>query len=317
MPRTPRLALGGLALCALLAAFVMCLASPVWAQGPGLTIDKASLRLWPEYDDPGLLVILSGNVTGTASFPQQVAFPIPANARGIQATFIDANGALLSQQWQIVDGKLTYALPSPDFQIEYYLDRPAGGNQRDINFAFESPYPIRTLEVAAQQPARASAFAMTPQSQRSVQGSDGFTTYLIDRANMGAGDKLPINIRYTKNDQGLSVAQAKIDTTGSSGAAGTVNPTTAASGRKATDWLPIVLIGLGVALLAGAAIYWFLRIRPTPAPAPVPAKTQTSSKASPSPQPAHSTNVVFCTQCGRQLSSSDRFCAQCGTPRKN
>jgi len=24
-----------------------------------------------------------------------------------------------------------------------------------------------------------------------------------------------------------------------------------------------------------------------------------------------------CTQCGRPLGSSDRFCAQCGTPRKN
>jgi hypothetical protein len=314
MPRTPRRALWGLALLSFLAALVVCLASPVGAQGPGLAIDKASLRLWPEYDDPGLLVILSGNITGTTKFPQQVAFPIPANARGIQATSIDANGDLLSQQWQIVDGKLTYSLPSPDFQIEYYVDRPAGGNQRDINFAFESPYPIRTLEVAAQQPARASAFAMTPQSQRSVQGNDGFTFYLVDRANVGAGDKLPVNIRYTKNDQGLSVAQAKIDTTGPSGAA---NPIGAASGRKSTDWLPIALIGLGVALLAGAAIYWFLRIRPTPAPAPIPAKAQTSSKASPSPQPARSTNAVFCTQCGHQLSSSDRFCAQCGTPRKS
>ncbi len=314
MPRTPRFVLGGLALLSIIAVFVACLTSPVGAQGPGLAIDKASLRLWPEYDDPGLLVILSGNITGTTTFPQQVAFPIPANARGIQATFIDPNGDLLSQQWQIVDGKLTYSLPSPDFQIEYYLDRPAGGNQRDINFAFESPYPIRTLEVAAQQPARASAFAMTPQSQRSVQGSDGFTTYLVDRANVAAGDKLPVNIRYTKNDQGLSVAQAKIDTTGSTG---TANPIGAASERKSTDWLPILLIGLGVALLAGAGIYWFLRIRPTPAPAPTPAKAQTSSKASPPPQPARSTNAVFCTQCGRQLSSSDRFCAQCGTPRKN
>jgi len=317
MPRTPRLALGGLALLTLLAAFVLCLASPVGAQGPGLAIDKASLRLWPEYDDPGLLVILSGSITGTAKFPQQVAFPVPANARGIQATFIDANGDLLSQQWQLVDGKLTYSLPSPDFQIEYYLDRPAGGNQRDISFAFESPYPIRSLEVAAQQPARASAFSMTPQPQRSVQGSDGFTSYLVDRANVGAGEKLPVNIRYTKNDQGLSVAQAKIDTTASSDAPGAVSPTGAASGRKSTDWLPIVLIGLGVALLAGAAIYWFLRIRPTPAPAPTPAKAQASSKADPAPQPARSTNAAFCTQCGRQLGSADRFCAQCGTPRKS
>lgn len=313
MPRTPRLILGGLTLLSFVVIFVLGLASPSGAQGTGLTIDKASLRLWPEYDDPGLLVILSGALTGTTKFPQQVAFPIPANARGIQATFIDANGDLLSQPWQIVDGKLTYSLPSSDFQIEYYLDRPAGGNQRDINYSFESPYPIRALEVAAQQPARASAFAMIPQSQRSAQGSDGFTTYYVDRANVSAGEKLPINIRYTKNDQGLSVAQAKIDDTASSS---DPNPTGAASGRKSTDWLPILLIGLGVALLVGAGAYWFLRIRPTPAPAAVPAKTQLS-KTKALPQSARSTNAIFCTQCGHQLGSSDRFCAQCGTPRKS
>jgi hypothetical protein len=299
-------------LLSLIAAFIVCLASPARAQDPGLAIDRASLRLWPEYDDPGLLVILSGSFTNTAKFPQQVAFPIPANARGIQATFVDANGDLLSQQWQVVDGKLTYMLPGPDFQIEYYLDRSAGGNQRDISYTFESPYPIRDLEMAAQQPARASAFAMTPQSQRSVQGNDGFTFHLVDRTNVGAGDKLPVNIRYTKNDQGLSVAQAKIDTTGSGGAVST----SPASGRKSTDWLPIALIGLGVALLAGAGIYWFLRIRPTPAPAPIPARTELSSHPKRSPQPARDANAVFCTQCGRQLGVSDRFCAQCGAPRK-
>ena len=110
-----------------------------WGAGPGSGNRSGIAAPWPEYDDPGLLVILSGNITGTTTFPQQVAFPIPANARGIQATFIDPNGDLLSQQWQIVDGKLTYSLPSPDFQIEYYLDRPAGGNQRDINSSFSSP----------------------------------------------------------------------------------------------------------------------------------------------------------------------------------
>jgi hypothetical protein len=155
---------------------------------------------------------------------------------------------------------------------------------------------------------------MTPSSQRSVQGSDGFTSYLVDRTNMGAGDKLPVNIRYTKNDQGLSVAQAKIDTTGSAGAA---SPVGAASGRKSTDWLPIALIGLGVAMLAGAGIYWFLRIRPVPAPAPIPTKSKPLSNLSRPSQPVQSTNAVFCTQCGHQLGSSDRFCAQCGTPRKN
>jgi hypothetical protein len=137
---------------------------------------------------------------------------------------------------------------------------------------------------------------------------------------MGAGDKLPVNIRYTKNDQGLSVAQAKLDAGGSAGSTGSgaaTDSANAAAGRKATNWLPIALIGLGVALLAGAGIYWFVRIRPTTAPAPVPAKAQPPSQPRRSPQPARSENAAFCTQCGHQLGASDRFCPQCGAPRKS
>ena len=59
----------------------------------------------------------------------------------MQATFIDANGDLLSQQWEIVDGKLTYSLPGADFQIEYYLDRPAGGNPTRHQLYLRVPLP--------------------------------------------------------------------------------------------------------------------------------------------------------------------------------
>jgi hypothetical protein len=294
-----------------LAVLIVCLAvwaAPTAAQGPGLAIDQASLRLWPEYDDPGLLVILSGTFTGTGAFPQKVAFPVPAGARGIQATVAAANGDLLSQPWQIVDGKLTYTLPEPAFQIEFYVDRPASGNLRDISYTLETAYPIKNLAVSLQQPARATGFAATPQPEQSLQGSDGFTYYVINRADVAAGARLPFNMRYTKNDQGLSVAQAKLDTTAPASAP--VTPSASAGGLP--QWLPILLIALGVAAMAGAIGYWFLRVRPEDAPAPAPARKR----------PAHSqkanaaSKAVFCTQCGRQLAAADRFCANCGAARK-
>ena len=166
-----------------LAVLIICLAvwaAPIVAQGPGLAIDQASLRLWPEYDDPGLLVIFSGAFTGTATFPQKVAFPVPAGARGIQATVIAANGDLLSQPWQIVDGKLTYTLPEPAFQIEFYLDRPASSNRRDIGFTFETAYPIKNLAVSLQQPARATGFSATrSRSNHCRAATDSLTTRSI------------------------------------------------------------------------------------------------------------------------------------------
>jgi hypothetical protein len=297
-----------------LAVLIICLAvwaAPIVAQGPGLAIDQASLRLWPEYDDPGLLVIFSGAFTGTATFPQKVAFPVPAGARGIQATVIAANGDLLSQPWQIVDGKLTYTLPEPAFQIEFYLDRPASSNRRDIGFTFETAYPIKNLAVSLQQPARATGFSATPQPEQSLQGSDGFTYYAINRADVAAGARLPFNLRYTKNDQGLSVAQARLDTTAPAPAPGTASPGATSGGLP--QWLPILLIGLGVAALAGAVGYWFLRVRPADSPAPAPARKRSGSQAKPGPPG----KTIFCTQCGRQFAAGDRFCANCGAARRS
>ncbi len=312
MARSSKLCFRWLALLplAVLVVGLTVRALPAAAQGSGIVIDQASLRLWPEYDDPGLLVILSGTFTGTAAFPQQVAFPVPAGARSIQATAVTANGDLLSQPWQIVDGKLTYSLPEPTFQIEFYLDRPVSGNQRDVSFALETAYAIKNLAVSLQQPARATGFSATPQPEQSFQGNDGFTYYTINRADVAAGARLPFSMRYTKNDQGLSVAQAKMDT-GSPAASPRTTSSSASSGGI-PQWLPIFLIGLGVAALIGAVGYWFLRIRPAGTPAPSPARTRVASQTK-AEAPG---KMVFCTQCGHQLGADDRFCAKCGAPRK-
>ena len=304
------------ALCLPLIVLALCLTLPVSAQGAGGTISQASLRLWPEYDDPGLLVILSGSFTGTTSFPQKVAFPIAPNARGIQATVIGTNGELLSQPWEIVNGKLTYTLSQPDFQIEYYLERLPSGNQREVNYTFEAPYAMQALEISIQQPARATGFAITPPAERSTQGGDGFTYYLSGRTNLAAGDKLPFSIRYTKTDQGLSVAQTQLN----ANPPANIPAATGAAAGGAPGWLAYVLIGLGLGALAGTLIYWYVirdsrNTTPSRAAARLPAKVRPSNQALAGPPLARP--AVFCTQCGHSLQPNDRFCAQCGTPRKN
>lgn len=285
--------------------------TPVTAQTPTLTLDQASLRLWPEYDDPGLLVILSGAFTGTVAFPQPIAFPIPANARGIQATYIGEDGNLYNQPYQIVEGRLTYSLPRPQFQIEFYLDRPPAGNQRELNYTFEAPYAINELTVSFQQPARATGFSTLPTPEESFQGSDGFTYYAFVRRGLKAGDRLPLSMRYVKNDQGLSVAQAKLDA-GSPAAA--VPASNASAAGALPGWLPYLLIGLGAATLVGAGSYWYLRLRPPTTPQARPSLARSQTKSTPTSAPAG--KAVFCTRCGRRFGPEDRFCAQCGAPRR-
>ena len=301
----------------LLVTLILLVLISVWpaaAQGT-LTIPQASLKLWPEYDDPGVLVILSGDFANDATFPQTVAFPVAEGARNIQATMNDPTKGLLSQQWQMQDGKVAYALPQPGFHIEYYVDRPVSGDQRKIVHTFEAPYPIKSLEIAVQQPARATDFSVTPAPSRTTTGADGLTYHIINLENLAAGEKRDIAISYVKADSGLTSPQlALTSATPAPNAAAPAQPQTKPAAQS--SWLPLLLIGAGLLALIVIGVYWFLSRRRTAASVEPVGSSAASAPSQPAPRPIPAVAPVFCTQCGHALRSADRFCAQCGTPRK-
>jgi hypothetical protein len=298
------------------AAICLAAASLARAQSAAPSIGSATLQLWPEYDDPGVLVLFSGDFTDTASFPQEVAFPLPVGARGIQATEKQSDGRLISQTWQIENSRLTYTLPGPGFHIEYYVDRPPSGDQRDITYSFDVPYAIDSLEVRVQQPARSTGFSMLPPPTGSVIEADGLTYSSLQRTNLKAGEKLDLTFRYTKNDQAPSLPASAAIPTSPAAQTAVQQPLTSAPTRVANSWLPWLLIAIGLAALAAAALYWFLRVRSLPGPAPAARGTRPgrADERAPTTHGAD-TGATFCTQCGQRFRPEDRFCANCGAPR--
>ncbi len=314
-----------------IALLIFLSASFASAQGAPLTIAQGSLRLWPEFDDPGLLVIFAGEFAQSGSFPQTIAFPIAAGARNIQATYRDASGTLLMREYTLTDGQLTYEVPVPTFHYEYYVDRRDTGAQREINFSFDPGYAADVLEIIVQQPARSTDFSLTPAAQSTSRGTDGLTYHTLALTNVPAETPVDIQIRYTKTDSNPSSPQLAV--TGST--AGTVAGTPASV--SARSWLPYVLIGIGVTALVAVLTYWLLiqrrtqasrvakdrpanskRSASTPARAAAPPRATTAAR--PTVRAATSApagqSVVYCTQCGHVLEAADRFCSQCGTPRR-
>ncbi|MCU0508218.1 MAG: zinc ribbon domain-containing protein [Anaerolineae bacterium] len=313
---------------ALLALLVVAIVAPaaVFAQAPAPIIESAELRLWPEYDDPGLLVIFSGDFAAGATTPLNVAFPIPAGARNIQATYQDAQGTLINRPFEVVDGKLTYELPTGTFHTEHYVDREPSGDTRQIKYVFEAPYAMNALRVAVQQPARSTDFSLSPAADTTEQGTDGLTYHVFTRQNLAAGEKLEIDVNYAKSDTSLSAPQLSVTDTDAAAAEAPL----VATESSPTDWLPWVLIGAGVALLVGILAYWLLsRRRPEPEPEPAarpvrqapatqkPLPTVPARPAQAQTPPASTAKpAAFCHNCGNALKAEDKFCPQCGTPRR-
>ena len=84
-----------------------------------------------------------------------------------------------------------------------------------------------------------------PQPKVSETGQDGLTYHVLNRRNLAAGEKVDIGIRYAKTDTGLSAPQLAVAQTG---AAGDHRPDPSAATRV-MNWLPWLLIGLGLVLL--------------------------------------------------------------------
>lgn len=304
----------------LMLSLATVMALPANAQTTAPVIENMQLRLWPEYDDPGVLVIQAGQFAANTTFPLQAAFPAPTGTRNVQATYVDASSSLINRPFEIKDGKLTYELPSAGFQVEYYLDRAPSGDQRNITYSFVAPYAINTLRVEVQQPARAASFTMTPASEGMQTAGDGLTYYSFSRRNVAAGETLEITISYSKTDTGFSQPQLAV-------AAPTGATETAAAAGSGENVLPFVLIGLGVLLLAGILVYWLMtqrRAAPVVVEPPV-VKRSVTTRSAPAARPVRPTvstpqpseAVSFCTNCGHALKPDDRFCSQCGASRRS
>jgi hypothetical protein len=102
----------------------------VMAQDSAPLIETASLRLWPEYDDPGLLVISAGSFENSTELPMQAAFPLP-KARAYPGDGGRPGDGLVNRQWEVVEDNLTYTSTCPTTTLSTtWIARPPARHGR-------------------------------------------------------------------------------------------------------------------------------------------------------------------------------------------
>jgi zinc-ribbon domain len=282
-----------------------------------LRMARLRLSIWPEYDDPRVLVMFRGEMAPHSAFPTHITLPLPKGAAVIGAGMISEQGELLLHPHQVkpgeADDSLEINLPVARFFVEFYYNPFAEGTEKRFTYAAPTIYPIERLEVDIQQPLQATRFITDPQAMRSETDEQGFTYHRFIYHNLSKGATRRFTVTYTKTVAVPSVTKGQ--------------PTSEVIQQPRTAVHDLVLafgmLGGAAVVFGGGTLLWtsFQRRRqaspthqkpPVSAPAAVQPHTQTTFAPMPTTSGRHTPN--FCSNCGAKLRPEYRFCPGCGRP---
>lgn len=322
----------------LLFAFSLALIAPGGQTHPAMAASPeptglSNVQLWvyPEYDDPRLLVMLEGQIAGTKA-PATVRFLVPSGAQMFSAGWKDAQGKYAggppNRQPSDVPGwdEISYEAKSSTFRVEYYDSSIVGQDDKNIAYEFRSLYPIGDLRVYVQEPLTSNDFSVSPPAQ-SRSTEEGMVLHQYSYRNQDLTKPLSFVIGYTKSDPNPSIQNPSLNSSTTS------SETSSSSNPMAV--VGIVFAALA-ALLVGYALLSKSRSRPmtrqqlryaaarasnapnrrlnapvraNPAPPPNQGKnSRGANQPAPPAEPAR-----FCSQCGTERDGPGNFCTECGS----
>ena len=267
--------------------------SLVSAQNENVPTGFQNMQLWvyPEYDDPRLLVMLEGQIVGTEP-PAEVRFLVPSAAEMYSAGSMDAQGQYSGGPPQREPSSLpgwdeiSYEVKTNTFRVEYYAPIITGNPDKSISYEFLWLYPISGLEVVIQEPRSATNFSVSPTGKAYVD-NQGFNTYVYNYSALDNDPSLQFEITYIKSDTRPSLA---IEGNGTS-----------------ASLLPIiVIIVFGIAVVG--VFLWMRKSRPRTRAARRQFARDSATRRPLDNQP----KARFCRHCGKPIEGSYKFCPHCG-----
>lgn len=265
-----------------------------------IVVETLNVQLWPEFDQPSMLVIYDFTLAEGTSLPVKIDVRIPTDANLIAVAYAPS-GNLLNvphqepveeNGWQVVTVPVdTQAV----YHIEYYAPLDRTETQREYLYLWSGDYKVSNFEISVKVPVDTTDYKTDPQMQAAGPAENGQATLVWETSNLEAGEQLPIKLTYTKTSDRLGVSDQPLET-------GIVDENT--QGRiSLSNYLPYILGGLGILLIATGGLYFWQ-----------------TSKGKRRPRLRHQTHEeeedsgdIYCHQCGKRAQPTDRFCRTCGT----
>ena len=269
-------------------------------------LEILEVALWPEYDQPGVLVILRGELSSSEDLPAHVEIPVPAAYGEPTAVAINGpQGQLLAADYQRrVQGDWATIIMEAEASgvwIEFYADLTYDGNLRSFTYFWPGGMDIGEFQYEIQQPWGASIFQLTPPGAAGVH-SDGLVYHRASYGSLTPASQALISIAYEKQGSELTInAQPKIDRPDE------VRGET----PDLSQFLPFILGGVGLVLIAAGVIV-YLRLQKKDSEVSQPRKRKRQRKTASGYQEEVDASPVYCHICGDEAGASDHYCRRCG-----
>ncbi len=179
------------------------------AQEGALQLASWDVEVWPEYDQPSVLVIYSGTVDEGTTFPQTMRIPVPAGVTVTAVAEGDATSGLLTVQSRSETTEkgqeVVFDIEKPNFVVEFYADVLSPPPSRSFDLTLLAPYAATQGSLSVRQPARASDMQITPALAQTGTDSLGNPLYGQQLGPFVAGQEIPLSVAYTKADANPSI----------------------------------------------------------------------------------------------------------------
>jgi len=174
-----------------------------------LSIGRMKIAIWPEYDDPGVLVIYDGRFAEASRFPLKTSFFIPKGAVISDACSLSPKGQHFCQLYKTTNrgefDEVRLFLPFPNFYLSFHTypyNRKSA--QRAFDYQVKINHKIEKLQLDIQQPLRSSLFTINPGS-KNVSIIKDFNHFKYDFNQVASGENKSLKITYSKKDRLPSV----------------------------------------------------------------------------------------------------------------
>jgi hypothetical protein len=267
------------------------------------TLASMNVQLWPEYDQPSMLIITDFTVAADTKFPVEMSFRIPLNANLIAVATYTTDGSLLNAvfngpttkgEWQV----FTVTLKSASARFEYYQPITFSGNQRVFSYLWDGEYAVSAFNMRVLEPADTTSLTTVPKLN-SISQENNLKYFHGEAVKLAAGEQFALNLQYTKTTSTLIASS-----TGGVQPSAPVNENT--PGRVSlNNYLPYIIGGLGVLLIVGGLVYYWRTGRST-------FKRSRRRANTINIESEEAEEELYCPQCGTRAKSNDRFCRMCG-----